>query len=284
MIHYAHGLDGRIGFGSGSEGHSMPVPELPDVEGFRRYWSRYAKGKRVRQVDVPKPAIARNRSAAGLARELRGRRLGAPDRQGKWMLAPTDGPTLALHFGMTGGLVWSGRAAERRHRHDRLILVLDDGELRYRNMRMLGGAWLARDEGELSAILGQLGPDAARLDCEAFDRLLERRRGGIKAALMDQRLIAGIGNELSDEILWRARIHPSRKIASLRRRQRGALHRAMREVLESSMRRGRIPRERGWLEEQRGRRDARCPRCGTRLRRSKIAGRTSYWCPRCQRA
>jgi formamidopyrimidine-DNA glycosylase len=258
------------------------VPELPDVEGFRRYWSRYAAGKRVRQVDVPKPAIARNRSAAALTRELRGRRLEGPARRGKWMLAPSDGPTLLLHFGMTGGLVWSSRW-EGRHRHDRLIVIFDDGELRYRNMRMLGGAWMARDDRELGRILGRLGPDAAELTRDHFERLLERRRGKIKAALMDQRLIAGIGNELSDEILWRARIHPSRQVARLRRRQRGGLHAAMREVLESSMRRGRIPRELGWLEEQRGRRGGRCPRCSTRLRRSRIAGRTSYWCPRCQR-
>src|SRR5215218_11122537 len=190
------------------------MPELPDVEGYRRYWARYATGRRVRGVDVPAPAIIRNRSPTGLARSLKDRRLGDPRRHGKWLFAVTDGPTLLLHFGMTGRLEWSGGGDRDRHRHDRLILSLDGGELRYRNMRMLGGAWLARDEGELSAILGQLGPDAARLDCEAFDRLLERRRGGIKAALMDQRLIAGIGNELSDEIMWRARIHPPRKIAS----------------------------------------------------------------------
>ena len=262
----------------------MPGARAARCRGISRYWSRYATGKRARRIDVTKPAIARNRSGAALARELRGRLLERPARHGKWMLAPSDGPTLALHFGMTGRLVWSGRPWGERHRHDRLILIFDDGELRYRNMRMLGGAWLARDDRELARIVGSLGPDAAELEREGFERLLERRRGGIKAALMNQRLIAGIGNELSDEILWRARIHPSREVARLRRRQRGSLHRAMRAVLESSMRRGRIPRERGWLEEQRGRRDARCPRCGARLRRSKVAGRTSYWCPRCQRA
>jgi formamidopyrimidine-DNA glycosylase len=259
------------------------MPELPDVEGYRRYWARYAKGHRVVDVDVPNPAIVRNRSPAGVARALRGRRFASPRRHGKWLLAPTEGPTLLLHFGMTGLLVWSGRDCVDRHRHDRLVLRFRDGELRYRNMRMLGGAWVARDEAELRGLVGELGPDAGRVDRETLEELLAGRRGGIKATLMNQRLIAGIGNELSDEILWRARIHPARAVSSLERREVGRLYRAMRNVLAASVRRGRIPREGCWLEGQRARPGARCPRCRTDVRRSKIAGRTSYWCPRCQR-
>jgi formamidopyrimidine-DNA glycosylase len=259
------------------------MPELPDVEGFRRYWSRYMTGERVRRVEVPAPAIVRNRSARALGQALAGRRFSRPDRHGKWMIAQTDGPTLLLHFGMTGGLHWSGHDGQDRHRHDRLIVVTSDGEMRYRNMRMLGGAWLARDESELEGIVGSLGPDAADLDADELTALLDGRRGGVKATLMNQRVLAGIGNELSDEILWRARIHPGRPVRDLGPRKLRELTRATGEVLAESNRHGRIPRERGWLEEQRGHRDARCPRCGRRLRRSRIAGRTSYWCPRCQR-
>jgi formamidopyrimidine-DNA glycosylase len=259
------------------------MPELPDVEGFRRYWSRYMTGERVRRVEVPAPAIVRNRSAQALQRALSGRRFEHPDRHGKWMIAATDGPTLLLHFGMTGGLRWSGQKGEVRHRHDRLIVVIRNGEMRYRNMRMLGGAWLARDERELSDIIGPLGPDAAELGADELMDLLAGRRGGIKATLMNQRVVAGIGNELSDEILWRARIHPGRAIRDLGSRKQGELALTTVEVLAESNRHGRIPGEPGWLEEQRGRRDARCPRCGRPLRRSRIAGRTSYWCPRCQR-
>ena len=257
------------------------MPELPDVEGFRRYWARYASGRRVREVRVPNPAIVRNRSAPGLARALVGRRFRDPRRHGKWLFAPTNGPTLMLHFGMTGGLRWCGDP-DGDHRHDRLILSLEGGELRYRNMRMLGGAWLARDQRELDRITGPLGPDAAELDREGLDALLEGRRGGIKATLMKQRVVAGIGNELSDEILWRARIHPARRISSLERREQSTLYGSLRKVLSESMRRGRIPSERGWLESQRGESGAACPRCRRPLRRSKIAGRTSYWCPNCQ--
>ena len=259
------------------------MPELPDVEGFRRYWSRYMAGERVRKVEVPTPAIVRNRTAQTLGRALAGRRFERPDRHGKWMIAATDGPMLLLHFGMTGGLHWSGRDGEGPHRHDRLVFITPNGEMRYRNMRMLGGAWLARDERELEGIVGALGPDAADLDPDELVEVLDGRRGGVKATLMNQRVIAGIGNELSDEILWRARIHPARGVAELRPRKRRDLARVTADVLAASNRHGRIPREAGWLEEQRGRRDARCPRCGRPFRRSRIAGRTSYWCPRCQR-
>jgi formamidopyrimidine-DNA glycosylase len=259
------------------------MPELPDVEGFRRHWSRYMAGERVSRVEVAAPAIVRNRSASALGQSLAGRRFERPDRHGKWMIAPTDGPILLLHFGMTGGLHWSSRDGEGRHRHDRLIFITESGEMRYRNMRMLGGAWLARDERELESIVGSLGPDAAALDAEGLNAILTGRRGGGKATLMNQRVVAGIGNELSDEILWRARIHPARSLSALGSRKRAELARVTTEVLAESGRHGRIPRRPGWLEEQRGRRDARCPRCGRRFRRSRIAGRTSYWCPRCQR-
>ena len=258
------------------------MPELPDVEGFRRYWSRYMTGERVHGVEVPKPAIVRNRTVEGLRRSLAGRRFERPDRHGKWMIAPTDGPALVLHFGMTGGLHWSRAVGEGRHRHDRLIFLTGSGEMRYRNMRMLGGAWLAADRRELDRITGPLGPDAADLDPSQLEGLLEGRRGGAKATLMNQRVVAGIGNELSDEILWRARIHPARPLKSLAPRKRRELAQTTSDVLTESSRHGRIPRQPGWLEEQRGLRDARCPRCGRAFRRSRIAGRTSYWCPRCQ--
>src|SRR5205807_1111975 len=130
-----------------------------------------------------------------------GRRFDEPNRHGKWLACPTDGPSLLLHFGMTGDLVWS-RDEPDRHRWDRLILVFDDGELRYRNMRKLGGAWLAPSPAKANAILGGLGPDALALTQREFLERLRRRRGGTKSALMDQRFIAGVGNIIADETLW----------------------------------------------------------------------------------
>jgi formamidopyrimidine-DNA glycosylase len=258
------------------------MPELPDVEGFRRYLGRYAKGRRIEAVDVPSPDIVRNTTPQGLGRALQGRRFTDTERQGKWLLAHTDdSAVLLMHFGMTGGLKWTG-GAENDHIHDRVIFRMEGGALRYRNMRKLGGLWLALDGRETEALMGTLGPDALALDRDGFEQALSRSRGRIKPALMNQKLLAGIGNELSDEILWQARIHPSRPVPELETRERRALYRAMQKVLKESIRHGRIPRHPSWLTAARGRRDVPCPRCGSTFERSRIGGRTAYWCPKCQ--
>jgi formamidopyrimidine-DNA glycosylase len=187
-----------------------------------------------------------------------------------------------MHFGMTGLLVWTGgdRAV---HGHDRVVFGMRGGELRYRDQRRFGGIWLARSEAERNQLTGGLGPDALGLDADSLRSILCARRGGIKSALMDQRLIAGLGNLLSDEILWRAGIDPRKPARELGPRRSGRLHAAMKEVLRDSVRRGRVPPESGWLTGARDLRDAHCPRCGVKLRRATIASRTATWCPRCQR-
>jgi formamidopyrimidine-DNA glycosylase len=187
-----------------------------------------------------------------------------------------------MHFGMTGALAWSPTDGDR-HIHDRVIFVCEDGELRYNNMRRFGGVWLAEDAQERGRVTGPLGPDAADLSSEDFATLLAGRRGGIKAALMDQRLIAGIGNLMSDEILWRARVRPSALVQTLGARRRGRIYEALLAVVGESKRYGRVPHGERWLTRVRDNRAARCPRCGSALRRSTVAGRTAVWCPRCQR-
>lgn len=258
------------------------MPELPDVEGFRRYLAHHAQGKRIVRVEAPDPVLVRNRTPQALGRALAGKRFAAPDRHGKWLIAPAGKEETLLHFGMTGLLRWA-EDANLRHRHDRVIFVCDRGELRYNNMRRFGGVWLADDRQERDRVTGPLGPDAAALSRAQFEELLRGRRGAIKAALMDQRLLAGVGNLLSDEILWRARVHPATAVGSLSRRRRERLYQALRAAVGESIRYGRVPHGQQWLTRVRDNRLARCPRCGTRLRRRTIAGRTACWCPRCQR-
>jgi len=258
------------------------VPELPDVEAYRRFFQRHATGRRVRALSAD-PTIVRNTTPQALRRALIGRTFDPPDRHGKWLICPSNGPTLLLHFGMTGDLIWSGDEPER-HRHDRLIIGFEGGgELRYRNMRKLGGVWLAHDEEETRGVLGPLGPDALALGRKEFLELLGRLRGGVKAALMDQTFIAGVGNIIADEVLWHARIHPRRRIDSLgeyeRRRLFSSLYRVLREAVEGY---DYIPRKRSWLSAERGLPNARCPRCGSPLGRATVAGRTTYFCPHCQ--
>jgi formamidopyrimidine-DNA glycosylase len=258
------------------------VPELPDVEASRRFLAEHATGQRIDRVRITDDGILRNVSARSLDRALRGHRFEEPTRHGKWLLAWTTGPAVLLHFGMTGELGWA-QDESGRHRHDRVIFELEGGELRYRNMRKLGGLWLAHDEREAGAVLGPLGPDALHLDRVGFEAALGTRRGRVKAVLMNQAVLAGVGNLLADEVLWQAHIHPARRLEELGEEQRARLYRALRRVLRISVERfDYIPRMRGWLNHVRGRPGARCPRCRTPLVRMVVAGRTTYLCPACQ--
>jgi formamidopyrimidine-DNA glycosylase len=258
------------------------MPELPDVEAYRRFFAQHAAGRTVRRTLVTDEGILRNASARALDDALRGHRFEEPGRHGKWLIASTTGPVVLFHFGMTGDLGW-GENDEARHRHDRVIFELDRGELRYRNMRKLGGLWLAHDQDEVRAVTGRLGPDALGIDRRAFRRLLRGRRSGVKALLMNQSVLAGVGNLVADETLWRARLHPAARVEALSEDEVARVHRAMRDVLRISVERyDRVPSPRGWLNHVRGRPDAACPRCGTPLDRATVAGRTTYFCPRCQ--
>jgi formamidopyrimidine-DNA glycosylase len=260
----------------------VAVPELPDVEQFRRFFRRHALGRTVARVEAD-PAILRGIESGPLSAALVGRTFQDPQRRGKWLIAWTDGPALLLHFGMTGELVWSEDQPER-HRHDRLTLRFrGGGELRYRNQRKLGGVWLAHSPEEVEALLRDLGPDALALSRREFLDRLEGRRGGLKAALLDQGFVAGVGNILADEVLWQARLHPRRSIASLHPPERRRLASTLARVLaEATERYDYVRRHRSWLSHVRGLPGAACPRCRTPLGRTVAGGRTTYFCPRCQ--
>jgi formamidopyrimidine-DNA glycosylase len=257
------------------------VPELPDVEGFRRTFAKRATGKRVRAVRWIDSSMLRNTSPQGLARALKGRRFDSPERQGKLLICPTDGVALLLHFGMTGTFVWCTRGPH--HEHDRMTLVFDDGELRYRNMRKFGGIWLAHDLRELEQIRGRLGPDWQAVSRRQFDALIEGRKASIKAVLMNQAVASGLGNLTADEALWQARIDPRRRASSLDSAERRVLYQKIQKVLRDSVPYGLVPAKRTWLTGARGHRDAICPRCGTPLERETVGGRTTYFCPAEQR-
>lgn len=259
------------------------MPELPDVEGFRRALAERLPGRRVRGVRVHDAGVLRNTSTAQLRRSITGQRFAKPWRHGKWLVLPTNGPLLLVHSGMTGRPYYATSSVQR-DRHERLVLSLDRGELRYTDQRKLRGIWLARDEAAAADMMGAQGPDALTVDRAAFASLLESRRGRLKPTLTDQSVVAGLGNLLADEICWRACLHPERRSGSLTADEVAGLHRAMRAVLRSSVRHGRVPALRGWLTAVRDRDHALCPRCGTTLKRTRIGGRATVWCPNCQPA
>ncbi|MGA5268448.1 Fpg/Nei family DNA glycosylase [Streptomyces lydicamycinicus] len=257
------------------------MPELPDVEAFRGILASCAQGRRIRRTEVYDAGVLHGVSAGRLRRELTGRRFAEPERRGKWLLARTDGPTVLLHFGMTGELVCA-TPAESVHAHDRVVFTVTGGrQLRYRDQRKLQGLWLV-DEAGLDRMLRDQGPDAATLTRQGLGAVLAGRRGSLKSVLMDQSALAGLGNLLVDEILWRARLHPARRAGALSADEHGRLYTELRRTLRSAVRAGRVPPRGSWLT---GRRDdpvASCPRCGTALCRKRLAGRGTVWCPDCQ--
>lgn len=257
------------------------VPELPDVEGFRRVLGEHAVGARVRGVDVTDTGVLRGTTPAALDRAVAGRRFTEPRRHGKWLLAGTDGPTVVMHFGMTGSLLWCA-GNEPRHPHDRVIFRLDRGELRFRDSRKLQGIRLAEDADAVHRLLADTGPDALTIDQREFDALLTGARRRIKALLTDQSVLAGLGNLLADELLWRAGVHPARAAGELTEGERARLHAELRRVLRAAVRAGRVPPREDWLTGVRDDPNAPCPRCGGPLERTRTAGRATVWCPRCQ--
>lgn len=259
------------------------MPELPDVEGFRRELARTLPGRRVRKVDVRDAGVLRNTTARALSKSLVGHRFNEPRRHGKWLILPTDTPVLMVHSGMTGHPYYSSRDADGRG-YERMVITLDRGELRYSDLRKLRGIWLAPTGDDVAEVMGRQGPDALDLDLAGFREALRGRRGRLKPTLMDQAVIAGLGNLLVDEILWQTCLPPSLPVASMETDVLKRLHTSMRRVLRTAVKHGRVPGLPRWLTGARDEPDPSCPRCGTRLARGRIGGRTSVWCPRCQKA
>lgn len=267
------------------------MPELPEVETVRRQLARWLPGRTIvssRRDDAPPgPKYARLEQATGA-------RIEAVKRRGKFLLLPlSSGLELVVHLGMTGQV--------HRHRPDgyvRALLELDAGEhLYFRDVRRFG-RFLVVDGGDYRTLptLHHLGvePLSPAFDTAALRRGLKARRTTIKAAIMGQRVVAGVGNIYTDEALWRARIHPEQSAGRVSMRKLSRLRDAIVEVLEASLRSGgttfrdyrNAEGERGAFVSELcvyGREGQPCPRCGTAIRRSVVAQRGTWRCPRCQR-
>lgn len=264
------------------------MPELPDLANLKRYLDATALHRTIDRVTVREPRVLAGTGPA-FARRLTGRRFEASARHGKHLFVRLDdGGWTVFHFGMTGRLAaYKDEADEPRHSRIRFDFA-DGGHLSYVNQRLLGEVDAVEDRAAFVAAKG-LGPDALddALDEAAFRERLAGRRGAIKSALMDQSLVAGIGNLCADEILFQARLHPKTSVASLDAAALGQVYRKMRSVLATIVERSagtewrldRMPK--GWILPRREA-GAPCPRCGTPIEVVKVSGRTSYLCPKCQ--
>lgn len=263
------------------------MPELPEVEAYRLLLAG-AVGRRVAAVDAPDAWYLKGGLDAGaLVAAVVGRHLAGARRRGKLLLvdlspAPGLPAVLGLRFGMTGTLLVDGRdagpllyaPARREPRWDRLVLHLaDGGDVRVSDPRRLGGVVLDPD-------LSALGPDALTVRLAELAAGLAGSAAPLKARLLDQAVVAGIGNLAGDELLWRAALAPARPAGSLDGGELRRLHRAVGTTLRLLIRRG--GSHTGDLMPAR-RPGGTCPADGTPLRRSTVGGRTTWWCPAHQR-
>jgi formamidopyrimidine-DNA glycosylase len=245
------------------------VPELPEAERARALIADRALGRRIVAVEDSDSYVSRPHAPGEIASALTGRRLTSANRIGKTLWLETDGqgPDLGLHLGMAGRIAID---EEPHERWDRFALSFEDGgRLALRDKRRLGRAILEPD-------LSRLGPDAALVTRAEFRRRVGRSGAPIKARIMDQGVIAGIGNLLADEILWQARIDPRRPANSLPEAELDVLRRAVRAAVRRAVRDGGA--HTGALNPHRER-EGHCPRCGAPLSRGRVGGRTTYWCP-----
>jgi formamidopyrimidine-DNA glycosylase len=249
------------------------VPELPEVERARRAIERRALGRRIAKVDDGDTYVSRPHAPGEIDAALRGRELRDAHRHGKMLWVETgDGPVLGLHLGMTGDISIDQEPSPNGW--DRFAIEFEDGgRLALRDKRRLGRALLDPN-------LDRLGPDAGDVSRAAFRERVGHSQAPIKARLMDQSVISGVGNLLADEILWQARIDPRRAAASLSEEELDTLRRAMRKTLRTTIRRGGA--HTGDFTPAREPHGI-CPRDGSEVRRTRIGGRTTYWCPTEQR-
>lgn len=277
------------------------MPELPEVETVARGLRAVLPGRRILDVRLGKTDFIDD--PAALEQHLPGARIGAVQRYGKFLVLELESAkpderareiALLIHLGMTGQLVTCPPDA-RIAPHTHVFLALDDGkELRYTDIRRFGSMRLLVD-GAREKALGSLGLDPLEMTEEQFGAALRARRARIKALLLDQHVLRGMGNIYTDESLWRARIHPMRIGATLKRDELHRLYRAVRDVLTEAIRlRGSSVSDYVDSEGRRGefqlrhrvyQRDGKkCVRCGATIRRAIVAGRSSHFCPKCQRA
>jgi formamidopyrimidine-DNA glycosylase len=261
------------------------MPELPEVETFKRYFARHALGQRIARVEVRDERILGEIRKETFARKLRGREFAEVRRHGKHFFADAGATWLHLHFGMTGDLAYSAdRAGDARF--FRVVFHFDNGEwLAFEDMRLFGVVELV-DSPDAFIAEHKLGPDPLdpKFTFARFASLLDGRRGAIKSLLMTQEIIAGLGNLYVDETLYQNGVHPRRSVDELSQEEARAIHGSMRRMLRDVIaRHGReaaLPASYLYHHREEG---ERCPKCGGTIQRAVVFGRTTYFCGKHQK-
>ncbi|HEY7708118.1 MAG TPA: bifunctional DNA-formamidopyrimidine glycosylase/DNA-(apurinic or apyrimidinic site) lyase [Gaiellaceae bacterium] len=273
------------------------MPELPEVETVRVHLEPVLVGRRFDRVEIRDPRVTRPEEPLQVAAELEGEVVAAVDRRGKYLVVRfKSGRVLLIHLRMTGTMGHMSGGAPEYDPHLRVVVNLDDGsDVVYRDIRRFG-TWLLLEPGEETDYLAQrLGeePLTRAFTPASLAARFDRRRAPVKAALLDQRAAAGMGNIYADEALWRARIHPLRAAGDLDQDELKRLHKAVREALKAGIaRQGTTLRDyrapdgsEGTMQEALkvyGREGEPCYRCGAQIGKTRAAGRGTWYCPSCQ--
>jgi formamidopyrimidine-DNA glycosylase len=274
------------------------VPELPEVETVRRGLEPVLVGSRFEHVEIHDGRLVRPFDPLEVAAELTGEVVERLERRGKYLVVRFEsGRVLLVHLRMTGSFVHGPAGALPDDPYRRAVITLDNrSDVGYRDVRRFG-TWLLLEPGELDPYLAErLGdePFSEAFTPRVLAARLEGRRAPVKAALLDQRSLAGLGNIYADEALWRARVHPLLPAREVTRPQVSRLHAGIRAALELGIARQgatlsdyRTPGgDAGGMQEEfevYGRDGEPCSRCGTPIAKTRVAGRGTWFCPRCQR-
>jgi len=275
------------------------VPELPEVETVKLQLAPVLTGRTLESVMILDPRLTRPYEPQIVSQRLQGQRVASVDRRGKYVVVRFErGFVLLVHLRMTGSFLVATPGEELPDDpHRRAVVRLDDGtDVAYRDVRRFG-TWLVLDEDEVAAYLDlRLGTEP--LDTSFTARQLARhlagRRAPVKAALLDQRAVPGLGNIYADEGLWYAGVHPLRPAGSLDPDEIAAVRTGLRKALRVGIRRQgatlsdyRTPNGgRGSMQDEfkvYGREGEPCVRCGTLILKTRVAGRGTSFCPVCQR-
>ena len=273
------------------------MPELPEVETVRARLEPVLVGRRFDRVEIFDPRVTRPVEPREVAAELEGEVVAAVERRGKYLIVRFEtGRVLLIHLRMTGTMRHESNGAPEHDPHLRVVVTLDDGsDVSYRDVRRFG-TWLLLEPGEETEYLAErLGeePLTRAFTPASLAARFDRRRAPVKAALLDQRAAAGMGNIYADEALWRAQIHPLRPAGDLDEHELKRLHKAVRDALKAGIaRQGTTLRDYRTPDGAEGRmqtalrvygRDGEpCYRCGDQIGKTRAAGRGTWYCPSCQ--
>ncbi|MGB2697347.1 MAG: bifunctional DNA-formamidopyrimidine glycosylase/DNA-(apurinic or apyrimidinic site) lyase [Candidatus Zixiibacteriota bacterium] len=276
------------------------MPELPEVETIVQGLRKSVIGKRIKSAYADGCRIFNQKN---FCKGLVGNKIKSVSRRGKFIILElSDNYHLLIHLGMTGGL-FHQRKGVPKDKHDHLILKFTDSktELRYNDQRKFGRIRKLKtvnrepktDNRQLITDLSQLGCEPLEISANEFVKLVGKRKGRIKPLLLNQTIIAGIGNIYSDEALFEARIHPLTPANRISKQKLKKLHKAIQQILKKAILAGgssvdnytNLQGERGFFQLEHkvyAREGEKCKRCGTKIKRIRITQRSTHFCPKCQ--